>query len=338
MSLDHTRTIDQTEYDAIWDSAWDQGEIPWRQQGVERRQAIPQQLGQGELRVIELRPGLEVAIETSVYWRSLYLDSHFATDDEVLSGFYLAGRHRVINPSIQCEADREEGAGETCLGYLAGARSIEYRPADQPLHHVLISTNFEQLRSLVIAEESPAPLLQPLLQGKSANRFHQTLRLTTAMQLALRQLLDCPYHGVTRRLYLEAKVLELLALQFYQLTDELGAEPTPPNFRPTDVERLHQARDILRQQFDYPPSLLALSRLVGLNDFKLKQGFRQIFGTTVFGYVQTCRMAQAQVLLRDRDLSVALIAERVGYASPSRFSQAFKRQAGVTPSQYRRQL
>ena len=337
MPLDHTRAISQTEYDAIWDAAWDQGEIPWQQLGVECRQGIPQQLGQGELRVIELRPGLEVSIATSVYRRSLYLDSHFESDEVLLSSFYLAGRHRIINPGIQSEADREEGAGETCLCYLAGARSIEYRPANQPLQTVTIATDFEQLRSFVFAEESPAPLLRPLVQGKSASCFHQSLRLTTAMQPVLRQLLDCPYHGVTKRLYLEAKVLELLAMQFYQLTDEPGVALAPPNLRPTDIERLHQARDILQQQFDEPPSLLELSRQVGLNDFKLKQGFRQVFGTTVFGYVQTCRMTQAQMLLHDRELSVALIAERVGYASPSRFTEAFKRQFGVTPSQYRRQ-
>nr|WP_235926987.1 helix-turn-helix transcriptional regulator [Gloeocapsopsis dulcis] len=86
----------------------------------------------------------------------------------------------------------------------------------------------------------------------------------------------------------------------------------------------------------HPPALLDLAKLVGLNDFKLKQGFRHLFGTTVFGYLQTCRMEQAQQLLSDRSLSIAEIAQRVGYASASQFCHAFKRYAGMKPSDYRR--
>ena len=92
----------------------------------------------------------------------------------------------------------------------------------------------------------------------------------------------------------------------------------------------------MQRSFAEPPSLLALARQVGLNDCKLKQGFRHLFGTTVFGYVHRCRMEAAKALLGDRDLNIAIVANRVGYASPSRFCHAFKRYTGLTPSDYRR--
>ena len=338
MPLDHTRTIVQAEYDDIWNAAWDQGEVFWRQHGIESRRAIPSKLGKGEIRKIELRPGLGMMIETSLFWRSLYLDFHYGSANELGSSFYLAGSQRMINPGLEREDDREETAGENCLCYLAGARCLEYRPAEQQLQRVAITIDFEQLRTFGLAEESPSPLVSALVKGQSASRFHQSLYSTAATPTTLQQILDCPYDGPTKRMYLEAKVLELLAIQFHQLTERPGTEPRLPSLRVEDRERLHQAKDILRCQFEQPPSLQALARQVGLNDYKLKQGFRQLFGTTVFGYVQACRMAQAQRLLQERELSIAHIADRVGHASPSQFCHAFKRHVGLTPSEYRRQF
>ncbi|MEO0377755.1 MAG: helix-turn-helix transcriptional regulator, partial [Cyanobacteria bacterium P01_A01_bin.17] len=69
-------------------------------------------------------------------------------------------------------------------------------------------------------------------------------------------------------------------------------------------------------------------------DRKLNQGFRQLFGTTVFGYLQRHRMQQAQSLLHDSDLSIAKVAATVGYRSPEAFSTAFRRQFAVSPKAY----
>ena len=335
MPLDHSRTIDQSEFDDIWEAAEARGESLWQPHGVELRQVIPPQLGRGGFRLIELRPGLRITIEDSLFWRPLYLDSYFNSVDRVSSNFYLAGSHRMINPGLQREEDRRESAGENCLCYLAGARCLEYRPAEQPFHRVSIGIEIEQLRVFGLAEESSSPLISSLVKGQSDQRFHQSLSSVAAMSAVLRQILKSPYAGATQRMYLEAKALELLAMQFHQLTE---IPDLAPNLRSADRERLYKARDILRQQFEQPPSLQALAQQVGINDYKLKRGFRQLFGTTVFGYVQTCRMEQAQRLLQNSELTVATIAHRVGYASRSRFSQAFKRSVGLTPAEYRRQF
>ncbi|MBN4000976.1 AraC family transcriptional regulator [Nostoc sp. LPT] len=250
--------------------------------------------------------------------------------------FYLAGDRRIINPGIQFEEDRAETTGETCLCYIKEVRSIEYFPAEQTLKSVGISIDLERLRSFGMTwDNAPSPL-RSLIEGKSAKSFHQTLNQSTpAMQQALQQILNCPYQGAFKRMYLESKVLELLVLQFDQLLKKQKASSSTLTFRSTDIERLHLAKAILQRELEHPPTLLDLARLVGLNDFKLKQGFRHLFGTTVFGYLQTCRMAQAQQLLSNRQLSIAEVAQRVGYASPSQFCHAFKRHVGMTPSIYR---
>ncbi|MBW4567884.1 MAG: AraC family transcriptional regulator [Tolypothrix carrinoi HA7290-LM1] len=98
------------------------------------------------------------------------------------------------------------------------------------------------------------------------------------------------------------------------------------------------SKDILIHNLNSPPSLLDLARQVGLNDRKLKEGFLLVFGTTVFGYLQTHRMLQGKQLLAERSLSVAGVAHAVGYTSPSRFCDAFKRQFGITPKAYQIRL
>ena len=337
MPLDSDRTIDQAEFEALWDEADASDEAVWQEDAIECREAVPKKLGEGEVRTIKLQPGLEICIETVRYRRSLYLDYHEVNERKLSSIYYMAGECRHITPGIKRESDRKE-AGESCLGYFRDNQMIEYVPAEQTIKTLAIDITLQRLRSFGFEDESISPPLQPLLhQDKTPESFHQSLNdISPIEQQILQQILACPYRGSIRRMYLESKAIELLALQFHQLNEGQRANSAVPRLSASDVERVQRARDILQQSFEDPPSLLVLAKRVELNDFKLKQGFRHLFGTTVFGYVQTCRMKQAQLLLRDSALSVAAIAARVGYASQSQFCHAFKRHLGMTPSQYRR--
>ena len=132
--------------------------------------------------------------------------------------------------------------------------------------------------------------------------------------------------------------LELLTLQFaHWRANDLASKQSSANevlLRSDDVERLHLAREILIEHSVKPPSLIELARRVGLNDRKLKQGFRQLFGTTVFGYLQDYRMQEAKQLLHDSDRSIASIAMTVGYKNPEAFSTAFRRKFAISPKGY----
>ncbi len=113
--------------------------------------------------------------------------------------------------------------------------------------------------------------------------------------------------------------------------------PSRPPFRvrPTDRDRLHQVKKILLKDLKNPPSLLELALQVGLNDYQLKAGFRQVYGTTVFSYLHEQRMQQAHHLLQKTDLTVTEVANQVGYTSLSAFSNAFKKFFGTNPSSFR---
>ncbi|MBF2048451.1 MAG: helix-turn-helix transcriptional regulator [Elainella sp. C42_A2020_010] len=176
--------------------------------------------------------------------------------------------------------------------------------------------------------------LQALTNGEFPTSFYRQGTITPEMRVILHQILQCPYQGSIKQMYLEAKVLELSALQFAQFAEEDTACQPLARLKLDEIERLYHARDILINQPEHPPSILSLARQVGLNDFKLKQGFRQIFGTTVFGYLRDYRLEQARLLLAENQLTVQQVARAIGYSHSGYFAKAFKQKFGVSPKAY----
>lgn len=103
----------------------------------------------------------------------------------------------------------------------------------------------------------------------------------------------------------------------------------------SDKERLFEAKRILSDRMDSPPTIKELSYLIGLNEYKLKKGFKELFGTTVFGFIHQSRMSLAKKLLLGTDKSAKEIAYETGYSSPQHFTKAFKREFSFTPNSIR---
>ena len=96
-------------------------------------------------------------------------------------------------------------------------------------------------------------------------------------------------------------------------------------------DKINHAKYIIATQYQNPPTLSILAKEIGMNECKLKQGFKEVFDTTVFGYVTQLRMDMALQLLRDTDQTAKEIAYSLGYSSPQHFNNAFKKQFGITP-------
>jgi len=182
-------------------------------------------------------------------------------------------------------------------------------------------------------ESLPRSLKQCLTHPASEPYFFPG-RATAAMGQALRQMLTCGLRGGIARLYLEAKVLEIIALRLAQLGNgECRRRRLTLMLR--DVELLEEARHILLNRCQDPPSISELAACVGLNRTKLKAGFKELFGTTVFGFVRSQRLDKALELLRDGACNVTEAAQSVGYSSLSAFSLAFQAEFGFTPGSIR---
>lgn len=157
--------------------------------------------------------------------------------------------------------------------------------------------------------------------------MHQPL--TPALKAIATQTLACPLQGAMRDVYLAGKGLELAAL----VTDGMLGDSEMPRCRLTgaDLERLRYARELAIQHYQQPLSLHELARRVGTNVNKLTSGFRQIFGKSVFEYVQHHRLQEGYRMLATGAYSVSEVAAFVGYAIPH-FSTAFRKHFGFSPS------
>ncbi|MEH2201681.1 helix-turn-helix transcriptional regulator [Nostoc sp.] len=177
------------------------------------------------------------------------------------------------------------------------------------------------------------PQLRFLVKG---NEWQTLLypKTTTAIQRVAQQIVNCPYHGMTKRLYLQAKVLELMALQLAPfLAEQAGVQPSP-RLKKTTIASIHHAKEILLSRLENPPSILELAQMVGVSDRTLLRGFRKLFDTTVLGYLTNKRMEQAQQWLQQGDdRTIKEVANLLGYTNPVHFAAAFKRQFGIAPSE-----
>lgn len=158
--------------------------------------------------------------------------------------------------------------------------------------------------------------------------------LTPEMITIVHQVLNCPFTNGSAALYIESKVLELLL----NILDHLFGNHTlsPVKLSPYEIEKLHEAKEIIVKDFENPLSIIQLSKKIGVNDFKLKKGFKYLFGSTLFDYVHRERMEKAKQLLLETDLPVEDIAMMTGYEFATSFKKAFKSYFNYTPAYLRK--
>ncbi|BFH69058.1 hypothetical protein J27TS7_06400 [Paenibacillus dendritiformis] len=113
------------------------------------------------------------------------------------------------------------------------------------------------------------------IMGWRSFRSFQEATLPAATVI-LKRLMEHVRNGRATNSEIECSVLELLAMSFRSFLAD--GRPGRSRLGRTDMLRIREARDILQERLAEPPSLLDLSRLIGLNDYKLKTGFKEIYG------------------------------------------------------------
>lgn len=161
-------------------------------------------------------------------------------------------------------------------------------------------------------------------------------RITPKMMQVIDEVNHCHFTGGLKKLFLQSKAIELLALQCEQIEQETLRGTAPGKVTKTDEERIFYARDLLLTHAQNPLSLSELARKAGINEFKLKSGFKKVFDNTVFGYLSDYRLDQARQLVREGQLSFTEIADELGYSSLQHFSNAFRKKFGISPREVKR--
>lgn len=204
--------------------------------------------------------------------------------------------------------------------------------ASKPLQCIVIATAIRNLEKLPNEEgEIFTELLHQLVNPTDHFVKGPSFFMSPQMSTLVEQVFSNQYKGKTKMMFFRSQMTSLLAHYFGQLSS-MKKEIV----RTSEREKLLQAKEILSNNLETPPSLSELSRQIGLNSFKLKKNFKELFGVPVFKYLQNQRLTKAYELIRENEATVQEAAWHVGYDSLSSFSNAFAKKYGFRPSQVRR--
>jgi AraC-like DNA-binding protein len=169
--------------------------------------------------------------------------------------------------------------------------------------------------------------------AESGSEIKQHLFTSAAMRETVYDILECSYDEGLRKFYFENKVRELL---FELLVQSYKTNPIGDSLSSVDISSLNKARDIILNDLRKHFTIQQISRQVQLNEFKLKTGFKQQFGTGIFECLLQARMQKARDMLIDTDKPIKEIAFDTGYDHLTSFITAFRKYFGHTPGSIRR--
>ncbi|HYG50312.1 MAG TPA: AraC family transcriptional regulator [Flavobacteriales bacterium] len=163
--------------------------------------------------------------------------------------------------------------------------------------------------------------------------FPGSLSIDAVMHRCISSITHHAVNDALKNLFLYARIVELVWLQQQQHKKSKTVQPVFIKSE-YDKERILFARDYLLTHMDAPPTLTQLAVIAGINEFKLKRGFKEMFNQTVFAYLADVRLEMASRALLEKQKSITRIAFELGYASLQHFSTAFKKKFGVAPVKY----
>ena len=296
----------------------------------------PEELCNGFITIINPRPGISIEIGNFMLQEDIAIRFE-QTHHSFWFGFYVTGSMRLTADSKQGQQEHRGflGQGQNKMGYLPKCRNNIAMPSvGIQTCYVVIDIDPLLLKTFLDEQYDQIPIaLQNIVNGAEEQDFYQTSIMTSPGNMAIQQIIDCPYRSTLKRLFLEGKALELISCSLAQVVTP-GDIQKNAELQPNDMESAVEARNILISNLENPPSLLALAKQVGINKCKLNKGFKQIFGTSVFDYLRVHRLERAKELLDSKRISVGEAATLVGYSHQSSFTRAFKNHFGTIPTDH----
>lgn len=210
---------------------------------------------------------------------------------------------------------------------------------DETGKYKFFEIHFQKERFVDLTSDSSTLLknfAENIMNNKSVELSEEHLPISFSMHSCINDIMNCQFVGGLKLLFLQSKCVELLAMQAQAF--ELASNRPDRSLLKTkyDKDRIYYAREYLLAHASSPPSLSELAKVAGINEFKLKQGFKATFDHTVFGYLSDYKLSKAKSLLTDTQLDIKNIADDLGYSSVPHFNKAFSKKFGHSPGKVRK--
>jgi len=195
---------------------------------------------------------------------------------------------------------------------------------------ISVFISIQKFHALFSTESIYIPFLSDVNNDK---KYYKEENISPSMAIVLSQMFHYNLNPSIKNLYYKGKGYELLSLYFNQNEDP-NAEQCPFLIDEDNVLKIKKAKEIIIQNMSEPPGLQKLADEIGLSLKKLKMGFKQIYGDTVYGFLFDYKMDYARKLLDSGSYNVNEVGLKIGYSTGSHFIAAFKKKFATTPKKY----
>lgn len=272
------------------------------------------------------------------------------------TNFYVLKTHNFTNDNqtIKAEVDRTyiqfhfcvKGEGEFVFqpnGYslkIAEEHSLLLYNTQKDLPLELLVTPKTTVISIIVSIKNfhamfsrEASFIHFLREDNGNTKYYSNEPISPSSMVVLSQINQYNMHGALKELYCKGKVYELMSL-YFNTSEEADLDHCPFLVDEENVVKIKQAKEIVIQRMAEPPTLSQLANEVDLSLNKLKEGFKQIYGDSVFHFLFDYKMEYARKMLETGNHNVNEVGLKVGYSTASHFIAAFKKKYGTTPKKY----
>lgn len=284
------------------------------------------------------------------------VDKSVLFDNKIEDGFYMLKFHnqedhpvelsRNVDKSflqlhfcIKQAAELKFSGGHYVLDLPENKSYLLYNPQQDLPINLALKPGAKVISLLIRIEKfhtfftQEAGLIHFLSGENKSKKCYRDKELNANEIMVLNQIFHYGLHSSLEKLYSRGKVYELISLYFHK-SDNDGIQNCPFLEDEANVEKIQKAKQILIESMTEPPTLTQLANKINLPLQHLKDGFKHIYGETVFAYLLNYKMEYARKLLTTRKYNISEVSFEVGYSTPSHFIAAFKKKFGSTPKKY----
>ncbi|ABB38408.1 transcriptional regulator, AraC family [Oleidesulfovibrio alaskensis G20] len=248
--------------------------------------------------------------------------SYVQQDGMLDVGFCVSGSWHVLLGGRKLST----GKGNVGMFHLPGDSWQSLYPPDTCIQGVGISVRIDALRSMFEDEPVTHEGLNRLLRGGADATVLEFGQMTAQEMEGVKQVLMAGSVDALRKLFLEAKTIELLH-SFLVARNAQGRKPLTV----AEIRKMASAVEIIAEDLEDPPCISGLASRLGMSASKLKSCFKEYTGDSVYSYIKKKRLENARRCIESGEMNVTEAAVSVGYSSLGHFSRIFKENFGVLP-------
>lgn len=265
-------------------------------------------------------------------------------DDSEVNNFiktnYVEGKSSfnllfLLSPDIHLNADDCKtqfifNKNQYILHYTPEESQAELWTNNETMKYLQIQIKYQYIFNLIDPESNRenAEILEQMIHNNFIFLHKETPpNMTVEMHMILKEIINYYRKGVMQKLFVEAKIIKLLILIFEQFNEKDTAQDlseTPLLIKKFVDDNFH--RNIKIEE---------ISKILGINETKIRKEFKIYYNTTIIDYISELRMLKAKKLIVNKDMMIKEIAIDCGYEYVQNFTRAFKKKFGVSPEKLR---